>query len=81
MKTKYIIEVKTGGDQIIDELFGGRSYIWRYRSNYDYVETCFKRTEAKTYATKTAAENAARNIINKYKQFKGYEILEIKKKI
>ena len=81
MKTKYIIAVKTDHGLIIDGLFGNQRYVERYRSNYDYVETCFKRTEAKTYATRTAAENAARNIINKYEQFKGYEILEIKKKI
>ena len=79
--SKYIIEIKHNKDTIIDNVFGGKRYIYRYRSNYEYVETCFKRCEAKTFATKSAAEKAAIRLVEIYEHFKGYEIIEIKKKI
>ena len=81
MVTKYIIEIKHDPNTIIDDVFGDKRYIYRYRSNYEYAETCFKRCEAKTFATKSAAEKAAIRLVEIYEHFKGYEILKIKKKI
>lgn len=81
MVTKYIISIKRDPDPIINDLFGDKTYIRKYRSNYEYAETCFKRSEAKTYNSRQAAEKAAEKLVELYDHFKGYEILEIKKKI
>jgi CTP synthase (UTP-ammonia lyase) len=81
MVTKYIISIKHNPDTIIDDVFNNKMYIYRYRSNYEYAETCFKRCEAKTFATRSAAEKAAIRLVEIYDHFKGYEIIEIKKKI
>ncbi len=79
MKIKYIILIKnTYSNTIVDELFGSKKYVYRYRSNYEYVETTYERKYAKSYSSFKAAENAAQHIINIYKQFSGYEIIPIK---
>ena len=83
MKTKYIIDIKEKGasaDSIISELFGTKRFIRTYRSNYEYVETCFTRPDAKTYCTFKAADNAAKKIVELYDHYIGYEIIEVKRK-
>ena len=81
MKTKYIISIKMNPDPIMDDIFGKEKYIYRYRSNYEYAELCPKKSMAKTYATQSAAENAAAKLVELYDHYKGFEILEIKKAI
>jgi hypothetical protein len=80
MKTKYIISIKMDPNPIIDDISGKERYIYRYRSNYEYAELCPKRSMAKTYATQSAAEKAATKLVELYDHYKGFEILEIKKK-
>ena len=79
MKTKYIISIKRNPDTIIGGLFGDSQYVRRYRSNYEYLERTFCPREAKAFATRRAAENAAEQITGKYSQLTGYEILEVRR--
>lgn len=80
MTTKYIICISQNPDAIIDELFGNVNYIYRYRSNYEYAELCPYKYQAKTYSSFKAAQNAAQKLIEKYSHYKGYKIVEVKKK-
>ena len=80
MTTKYIIRILRDTDPLVDMTFGSKVYIYRYRSNYEYAELCFKKSEAKTYCTFKAAETAAQILTSKYTFYKGYEIIKTSKK-
>ena len=80
MDTKYIILVKQDMDSIIEGIFGSTVYVSKYRSNYDYLETTFKKLEAKTYKSFKAADTAGRKITEIYGHISGYEVLPVKKR-
>ena len=48
--------------------------------NYEYAELCDDKYLVKTYYSFKATENAAQKSIEKYPHYKGYEIIEVKRK-